>query len=158
MGDNLNLPDRDGVRTPMQWNDSPYAGFSDSKPFTEVLTGEYGSRKVNVAAQLVDKDSLFHTIRRMISIRREHPAFGNGATTWIDAGNPSTAVYLRRHLEDEVLVLNNLSSTSQTIRLPVEHQVPHFDLFSGREIDPAGLTTLPPHDYRWLSPRKSGKT
>jgi len=74
MGDNTNLPDRDGLRTPMQWNDGPNAGFSSSKPFVEVITGDHGCRKVNVADQLARKDSLLHSMKRMIAIRKEHPA------------------------------------------------------------------------------------
>ncbi len=49
MGDNLNLPDRNGVRTPMQWDDSPNAGFSAVTPFTELVQGDFGYQRVNVA-------------------------------------------------------------------------------------------------------------
>ncbi len=51
MGDNITLPDRNGVRTPMQWDNSkPHAGFSNAATIYApvVNTTEYGSHKVNV--------------------------------------------------------------------------------------------------------------
>ena len=96
MGDNIWLDDRNGVRTPMQWNDSPYAGFSNVPPFTPLLEGTSSPRRVNVTAQMTNPDSLFHTMRRMIEIRRTHHAFGRGAFEWQDAGTNAIAAYQKQ--------------------------------------------------------------
>ena len=86
MGDNIDLPDRNGVRTPMQWDDSPNAGFSNGKPFSEFVKGELGHQFVNVANQVNDPDSLFRSIKRMIAIRKKHAAFGCSSMEWIEIG------------------------------------------------------------------------
>ncbi|MBK9780022.1 MAG: maltose alpha-D-glucosyltransferase [Anaerolineales bacterium] len=74
MGDNLNLPDRNGVRTPMQWDDSLHAGFTTGTPFTEMVQGNYHYLKVNVADQMKSQHSLLRTVQRMIAIRKGHAA------------------------------------------------------------------------------------
>ena len=51
MGDNIWLDDRNGVRTPMQWDDSPNAGFTNTQPYMPLLEDEYSPKHVNVAAQ-----------------------------------------------------------------------------------------------------------
>lgn len=62
MGDNVDLFDRNGVRTPMQWDESPNAGFSNADPellYAPVIKDEvYGYQKVNVAAQEKDPNSV----------------------------------------------------------------------------------------------------
>jgi maltose alpha-D-glucosyltransferase/alpha-amylase len=153
MGDNLNLPDRNGVRTPMQWDDSPHGGFTTGQPHTPMVEGPRDYQHVNVASQIKDPNSLFHVIRRMIAIRKEHPAFGNGSMEWVETGNPSVAAYLRQNTEATLLIFNNLSAAAQTIELPAAHQKDHVDLFT-REITtlPAHIT-LAPYSYRWLRMR-----
>ncbi|HXQ36878.1 MAG TPA: maltose alpha-D-glucosyltransferase, partial [Anaerolineales bacterium] len=121
MGDNIELFDRNGVRTPMQWDDSPNAGFTTGEPFAEVIIGELGYDHVNVASQLADKNSLFHAIKKMIQIRKKYPAFGRGSMEWVNTGNPTVAAYVRKHEDESLLILNNLSSSSQTITLPREY-------------------------------------
>ncbi len=82
MGDNIWLFDRNGVRTPMQWENTQNAGFSSAvaeKLFAPVISEPaYGPAKVNVKDQLSMPGSLFQVIRRMIAIRKQHPVFGSG--------------------------------------------------------------------------------
>ena len=130
MGDNIDLPDRNGVRTPMQWDDSANAGFSTGKPFSELVKGELGYQNVNVASQINDPDSLFRAIKRMIAVRKNHVAFGGSSMEWIETGNPSVAVYLRQHEGDSILVLNNLSSSAETVQIPEEYQKKYLNLFT----------------------------
>ena len=70
MGDDISLFDRNGVRTPMQWDASPSAGFSDApkdKWYSPVISDEvYGYEKVNVEAQEADPNSLLKQLRHMI--------------------------------------------------------------------------------------------
>jgi uridine kinase len=70
MGDNLKLFDRNGLRTPMQWDSSANAGFTSGIPYTELVEGDLAFQHINVAAQLRDPRSLFHTLRKMIALRK----------------------------------------------------------------------------------------
>jgi len=150
MGDNLDLPDRNGVRTPMQWDDSPNAGFTSGVPFTELVNGDLGYHKVNVARQLDDRDSLFHRIRRMIDIRKQTPALGHGSMEWIQTENPALAAYQRTFDDQTILVLNNLSDAHQSVSLPADLQGNFIDLFSDEVRSTQGSLTMSPHGYLWL--------
>lgn len=150
MGDNIDLPDRNGVRTPMQWDDSPNAGFTTGTPFTEFVKGELDYQHVNVASQLADKNSLFHTIGRMVHIRKEHPAFGRGAIDWVETDNPSLAVYMRAYQGETLLIINNLSGQEQMLSLPAEYQTWYVDLISNSQPQMSASLTLQPYAYLWL--------
>jgi maltose alpha-D-glucosyltransferase/alpha-amylase len=155
MGDNLDLPDRNGVRTPMQWDESPNAGFSSGKPYTEFVQGELDYHHINVASQLADQDSLFHSIQRMIAVRKGYAAFGCGTLTWIETGNPSVAVYTREYRGETLLILNNLSDSSQTVSFTSAPQADYIDLISGENLHIGKWLNLPPYAYLWL--KRCGK-
>jgi maltose alpha-D-glucosyltransferase/alpha-amylase len=161
MGDDIWLPDRNGVRTPMQWDSGPNAGFSSAPPeslFAPVLRADpYSPVRVNVADQRERPDSLFHRIRHMIAVRRSHPAFGCGDYTWISSGSNAVAAYLRSTQDERILIVNNLSGDSQTVLLTVP----------GMDMDPVDMITgihypqaqaeclsiflsLEPYQYLWL--------
>lgn len=151
MGDNLDLPDRNGVRTPMQWDDSPHAGFTSGTPFTEpIQQGVLGYQHVNVASQLKDPNSLFHTIQKMIRLRKKHTAFSGSDMQWVETGNPAVAVYVREHDGETIIVLNNLSDVHQAVRLPTAHQKIGRELFSDRSFTLKEQVTLQPYSYLWF--------
>ena len=83
MGDNIWLPDRNGVRTPMQWNSNSNAGFSDGSPenlFSPIIKDDvFGPLVVNVEKQRHDPTSLWNTIRKMLAVRKQHPCFRLGS-------------------------------------------------------------------------------
>ncbi len=150
MGDNIALEDRDGVRTPMQWDDSPHGGFTAPgvRPYLPVIDNpEYGYRRVNVAAQQRDPASLLHTVRAMIAVRKAHRALGWGRLVWVEAGPPQVAAYCRSHGDETLLILNNLSSAAQPIALP---PATYVDAFTKQPLRPDTLKALPPYGYRWL--------
>jgi len=67
---------RDPERTPMQWDDTPHAGFSSAQPWLPVAA-DHGT--VNVARQRVDPRSMLNLYRRLIELRRRNPALAVGA-------------------------------------------------------------------------------
>src|SRR5690606_96722 len=83
MGDNIWLPDRDAVRTPMQWSPDRNAGFSTADPgklylpLVQSLVNHY--QAVNVEAQYATPTSLLHWVRGILEVRRAHPVFGTGS-------------------------------------------------------------------------------
>src|SRR5438034_6072499 len=82
MGDDLSLPEREGVRTPMQWSGSENGGFSAApsgklvRPV--VREGAYGYEHVNVAVERRDPHSLLNRVERIIRTRKECEEFGWG--------------------------------------------------------------------------------
>ena len=150
MGDNLDLPDRNGVRTPMQWDASLNGGFTTGKPFTELVKGERSYQHINVASQIVDKDSLFHSISRMVNIRKQHHAFGRGSMEWVETDNPAFAVYTRKYQGETLLIINNLSDSAQALLLPAEYHANCVDLISNAAENIDATLTLQPYAHLWL--------
>lgn len=72
---------RAGCRTPMQWDDGPNAGFSTAAADALYLPIDPDPDRPTVAAQLADESSLLHLTRRLIALRKEHPALGGRAAT-----------------------------------------------------------------------------
>ncbi len=154
MGDNLDLPDRNGVRTPMQWDDSPNAGFTTGKAFSEFVKGALDYKHINVASQMNNPNSLFHSIKKMIAVRKKHAAFGSSNMKWIETGNSAVAVYIREYEGDTMLILNNLSGSTQKVQLPSEYQKSYIDLFAGDSRLFNQELTLQPYAYLWLQMEK----
>ncbi len=113
MGDIHTLDDRDGVRTPMQWNASPAAGFSAADPssFYLPLVGEadYAPACRNVADQRSDPDSLLNWMRAQLAVRAEHGVMGTGSFDPIETGSPAILAYLRSSATECILVLANFT-------------------------------------------------
>jgi maltose alpha-D-glucosyltransferase/alpha-amylase len=121
MGDNIYLGDRNGVRTPMQWSSDRNAGFSaaeEGRLYLPVITDPvYGYQSVNVAAQERTPSSLLSTMKRLIAARKRTPAFGRGSIEFLRPRNQSVLAFLRRHADDTILVVCNLSERSQPVEL-----------------------------------------
>ncbi len=160
MGDDIWLPDRDGVRTPMQWDDGPNAGFSTADPddlYLPVIDDEtYGYEQVNVKAQRDDSNSRLNQMRQMIRARKAHPALGRGEIRFLDVENVSVLAYLRTHGDETLLIVNNLSSEPQRVELDLgtfagEQPV---DLMTSETLAPCSSAPyrldLARYEYRWL--------
>jgi maltose alpha-D-glucosyltransferase/alpha-amylase len=159
MGDNIWLDDRDGVRTPMQWDDSPYAGFSTAAPSDPVIDDEvFGYHSVNVAAQQQDPGSLLNRMRRLLAVRKMHVAsFGRGETHLLSAPDPAILAYLRRDGDTTLLVVNNLAAAPGVVELDLALNIPvsgATDLLTGETLTFAAgapiRLTLGRYGYRWL--------
>ncbi len=150
MGDNLNLPDRYGVRTPMQWDASPHGGFTSATPFTEMVTGEYGSQKVNVADQLKSPDSLLRILQKMIALRKQQAALSGSQLEWLETGNRAVLAYVRAQAGEALLILNNLSPVSQFVQFPVPFPKTGRELFSDQALSLQPRLELLPYAYLWI--------
>jgi len=164
MGDNIRLPDRNGVRTPMQWNGGPNAGFSQAPPdklYAPLISnGEYASSKVNVESQKANPTSLLNRIRGMVMLRKQNPAFGWGDFKWVDCPTNAVAAYLRSYQKDHLWVINNLSATTRSVelRLPYASARSAVDLFAGEELPVLDGARIPlamrSYQYRWVKLNK----
>jgi maltose alpha-D-glucosyltransferase / alpha-amylase len=121
MGDNIYLGDRNGVRTPMQWSADLNAGFSRTNPqklyLPVIIEPRFHYEVVNVENQESDPASLLWWFRRMIFLRKQFQSFGRGSIEFVSAGNEKVLAYLRRHEDENVLVVANLSRKPQAVDL-----------------------------------------
>lgn len=158
MGDNIWLHDRNGVRTPMQWDAESNAGFSEA-PAQSIYSpinddDVYGPAKVNVENQQKDPGSMWNTIRHMIAIRKQHHAFGWGDFEWIDCNNDQIAAYRRTYSGETILVFQNLGDQTQNISYkPKRSMKIRTDLLTKMEftsIHGKVDMQLEPYQYFWL--------
>ena len=160
MGDNIYLGDRDGVRTPMQWNADRNAGFSNADPqqlyLPTILDPVYGYQALNVEAQMRSSSSLLHWTRKMLAVRRQHPVFGMGDYHELGSSNPSVLAFVREFGDDKVLCVNNLSRFPQPVELDLrrfEGVVP-VELTGLVHFPKVGelpyLLSLPGHGFMWF--------
>jgi maltose alpha-D-glucosyltransferase/alpha-amylase len=166
MGDNIWLEDRKGVRTPMQWDGSPTAGFSQAtsdRLYAPVISDPvFSPVNVNVADQNTEPDSLLSTFKNMIAVRKSRPAFGWGEFKWaVDTSDiePNSIAAFYRFFEDEnLLILHNLSARGQSIdiALPSANDTLE-DLFGKKRqftIKRGRFSIrLGPFEYRWFQVR-----
>ena len=154
MGDNIWLPDRNGVRTPMQWENDFNAGFSEAPVqavYTYIIDDEiYGPTKVNVVNERKNPDSLFNTIRHMIAVRKQHRVFGWGDFDWLEVHTKAVAAYTRSYHDEKLYILNNLSDNNQRIVLN-ENPREYTDLLTGESFSAGGIE-LGPYQHLWLKP------
>lgn len=157
MGDDLSLPGRDSVRTPMQWSDEPNGGFSTAasdrlgKPV--IAEGEYSYKQVNVAAQQRDSDSLLNWFDRAIRIRKQCPEFGCGQWEILDTTESSVFAHCCKLQDKGVLAVHNLSNQSCTVTLKTNFDRPLMDLFGDHPYQSLAASqsiALGPYGYRWF--------
>ena len=117
MGDNLDLPERNCARTPMQWSNEPHGGFTDSeRPCSPVIDkGAYGFEHVNVAKQRRDPNSLLNWTERIIRMRKEVPEIGWGDFTIISARDPAILIMRYDWRNNSVLFVHNLDERPREI-------------------------------------------
>jgi len=165
MGDNIYLGDRNGVRTPMQWNSDRNAGFSKCDParlyFPVVMDPIYGYQVVNVEAQLSDQSSLLHWTRNMIALRKLFQVFGRGQLQFLHPENRKILAYLRTLKRDDgteeiVLCVANLSRFAQPASLdltPYNGMLP-VEMLGYVSFPPINQTpyalTLAPYSFLWF--------
>lgn len=151
MGDNVGLPDRNGVRTPMQWTDEMSGGFSNAMPdqvyVSPLRDVEYGFQTVNVKAQQEDTNSLLNLVRSMIAQRKQYPELATGKLEWLAGAPRSSLCFWRQQDDRRLLMLHNLTDADSAIVLPED--VTLRDVFQLGETV-SGSVTLPPYGYRWL--------
>ena len=160
MGDNIYLGDRNGVRTPMQWNGDRNAGFSTATPgrlYSPVIMDPvWGYEAINVEAQQSDPSSLLNWMRNMIALRKLFRVFGRGSIEFLDSTNRKVLAYLRRDGDEHILCVANLSRFAQPVDLDLsklEGMTP-IEMLGYVEFPVIGQQpyrlTLAPYGFIWL--------
>jgi maltose alpha-D-glucosyltransferase / alpha-amylase len=168
MGEDLDLPGRDAIRTPMQWDDTRNAGFSDA-PADQLIRpvstrGKFGVRRVNVRAQQRDPVSFLRWFENLIRTLREAPEIGTGKCTVIDVSLPASVLAHRMDAASgSILLLHNLANTTVTVDIgPLDDVSPEpYDLLVDGPYDRPdrrlrGLE-LHGYGYRWIRLRRSDR-
>jgi maltose alpha-D-glucosyltransferase/alpha-amylase len=166
MGDNIWLGDRNGVRTPMQWSGDRNAGFSKAHPqalfLPVIIDPESHFETINVETQQKNASSMLWWMKRLIALRKRYHAFGRGSLELLYPDNPKVLAFLRRHEEETLLVVANLSRFTQAASIDLSRfggAIP-VELFGrtalpGVEEGRPYFLTLGPHAFHWfaLEPR-----
>lgn len=161
MGDNIYLGDRNGVRTPMQWSGDRNAGFSRANPqklyLPVIVDPEYHYEAINVEAQQANPHSLLWWTKRLLGLRRQHQAFSRGSIEFLEPQNRKILAFIRKHGEESLLVVANLSRFVQYVELDLTafEGVSPVELFGQTPFPQIGklpyLLTLGPHAFYWFS-------
>jgi len=164
MGDNIFLGDRNGVRTPMQWDGGWNAGFSSSDPESLysalIMNPIYGYQSVNVTSQRRLQHSLLSWMRRLLQVRKSTPIFGRGSIEFLYPDNHRVLAYVRQLGEETILAVNNLSASAQAVELDLQRFKGNIlvEMF-GRNIFPRigelpYLLTMGPYQFYWFRLRR----
>ena len=159
-GDNIYVGDRNGVRTPMQWNIDRNAGFSRADPqrlyLPVIMDPVYGYQAVNVEAQTRDASSLLSWTKRVLAVRSQFRSFGRGTLEFVRPQNRKVLAYVRTCEDESVLCVFNLAQTAQSAELDLsawKGRVP-VELMGRNSFPPIGdlpyFITLPVHGFFWL--------
>ncbi|MDX5418664.1 MAG: alpha-amylase family protein [Hymenobacteraceae bacterium] len=157
MGDDLSLPERNSVRTPMQWSSEPNAVFTkaaDAALIRPVIDkGAYSYKKVNVVAQQRETNSLLNWMERAIRVRRQCPELGNGHYDILETGDSRLFAHCCE-LEYSTIVIHNLSAENCQVQLKdLQKKDMYLDeIFSSADYEPPkkGMVELEPYGYRWF--------
>lgn len=115
--DILKQKSRDNSRTPVQWDDSPHAGFTSGTPWIDVARNY---KDINVAQAVNDEESIFYHYKKLIELRKEHDVIAYGDYELILANDPQIFAYLRRWHGETLLVVNNFYARDAVFELPPE--------------------------------------
>ena len=164
MGDNIYLGDRNGVRTPMQWNGGWNAGFSGADPerlYSPLISNPvYGYQAINVEAQKRVPHSLLSWMKRLIEVRKSSRIFGRGSIEFLRPSNHRVLAYVRQLDDQKILIVNNLSSSAQAVELDLREFKGSIPVeMSGRNLFPRigdlpYLLTLGAYQSYWFRLRR----
>jgi len=164
MGDNINLGDRNGVRTPMQWDGGWNGGFSTADPemlySPLMLNPVYGYQAINVTSHKRFDHSLLAWMKRLIKIRKATPVFGRGSIQFLFPANHRVLAYVRKLGSETILVVNNLSSSAQAVELDLKPFKGNIlvEMFGKNVFPRIGdlpyLLTMGPYQFYWFKLRR----
>jgi maltose alpha-D-glucosyltransferase/alpha-amylase len=164
MGDNIYLGDRNGVRTPMQWNGGTNAGFSFADPerlYSPLISNSvYGYQVVNVDSQRRFSHSLLSWMKALIKTRNSYRVFSRGTMEFLRPSNHRVLAYIRELGNEKILVVNNLASSAQAVELDVQRYKGYIPIeMFGRNLFPRFgdlpyLLTLGPYQFYWFRLRR----
>ena len=113
----LMLRSRDNARTPMQWDDSAQAGFTDGESWIKVNPNY---KEINAAQQLEDPNSIFHYYQKLIRLRKEKDIIVYGEFEPLYRDDEQIFAYIRRQKQEKLLTVCNFSDKNAEMEIPEE--------------------------------------
>ena len=113
----LMLRSRDNARTPMQWDDSAQAGFTDGESWIKVNPNY---KEINAAQQLEDPNSIFHYYQKLISLRKEKDIIVYGEFEPLYRDDEQIFAYTRKLDQEKLLTVCNFSERNAEMEIPEE--------------------------------------
>ena len=110
---------RDNARTPMQWDGSEKAGFTDGEPWIKINPN---CKEINAASQLDDPDSIFHYYQKLIALRKEKDIIVYGEFEPLCREDDQIFAYMRKLDEERLLTVCNFSQQSAEFEVPAEFE------------------------------------
>lgn len=162
IGDNLNLPERQAVRTPMQWSPEKNAGFSSADEIVHpVITDEeYNYKKINVETQQRTPDSLLNWMTTLIRLRHECVEIGFGEWKFIETNVEEVIGMQYTWEKSTICIFHNFEDKPHAFTIPSK-DVPSKRLVNMLSMDESiadekGVhqIELKPYGYKWY--RASG--
>src|SRR6202047_2571909 len=164
MGDNIYLGDRNGVRTPMQWNGGWNSGFSGADPerlYSPLISNPvYGYQAINVESQTRSPHSLLNWMKRLTEVRKSSRVFSRGSIEFLQPSTHRALATVRQYGNEKILVVNNLSSAAQAVELDLRAHKGNIPIeMSGRNLFPRigelpYLLTMGPYQSYWFRLRR----
>lgn len=140
---------RDNARTPMQWDDSKNAGFTQGTPWIKVNPNY---KEINAKSQVNDENSVFSYYKKMIRLRKENPVIVDGKFTMLVPDDENVFAYVRENETDKLLVVCNFFD--KTIDNPVKEDFGKYELLAANYENVSAHETLRPYEARMYKVRK----
>lgn len=154
MGDDLSLPERNAIRTPMQWSRDKNGGFSraDKTILPVISAGPYGYERLNESDQRRDAQSMLNWTERIIRMRKECPEIGWGTFDIVRTGAPSVLALRYRWRNNALWAVHNLADESVEVALREPEEL--VNMLSNDDSKPGRggrhAVALEPYGYRWF--------
>ena len=139
----LRYKSRDNARTPMQWDDSENAGFTEGTPWI-MVNPNY--TEINAREELGREDSVFYYYQNLIRLRHENPVIVYGDYELLMPEDESLYVYTRTLEPDRLLVICSFSETETDYEIPAEFSGAEILIGNGKRTSAAGLIRLQPYE------------
>ena len=134
---------RDNARTPMQWDDTEYAGFTDGTPWMKVNSNY---KEINAKSQVNDPDSIFSCYKKLIQLRKQYPVFVDGNFTLLLEDDENIFAYQRENANQTMVVVCNFFD--KTIKMPLEEECEDMNLLLGNYKESKDASILRPYEAR----------
>ena len=134
---------RDNARTPMQWDDTENAGFTDGTPWIKV-NDNYN--EINAKAQVNDPDSIFSCYKKLIQFRKEYSVLVDGDFDLLLENDENIFAYQRKNDKQKIVVICNFFD--KTIEMPLEDKVKDMQILMANYSEIEDTSVLRPYEAR----------